>query len=223
MPMNSQVTEVVEEYLEAIYKLQEKSKTAKTSELVKWLQVAPGTITNTVERLEKEGLITHMPYKGVKLTRKGKKIALHVIRRHRLSERLLTDILQVEWSEAHNVACKFEHCFSNHVIKKLEKALGYPKTCPHGNPIPTKDGSLSEEKSQSLTSLNKKERGIIVKITEENPDMLRYLEKMRLFPGTPVEVVDKAPFNGPIIIRENEKMHAISRDVASTIQVKRTK
>jgi len=221
--MNLEVTAVVEEYLEAVYKLQKKEKVAKTSDLVKWLQVAPGTITNTIERLEKEGLITHVPYKGVKLTRKGRKIALNVIRRHRLSERLLTDILQVEWSKAHNEACRFEHCLSNDIVKKLEKALGHPKTCPHGNPIPTKDGNLLEEKSQPLTSLNKKERGIIVKITEENPDLLRYLEKMRLFPGTVLEIVDKAPFNGPITIRENENRHAISRDIASTIQVKRTK
>jgi DtxR family Mn-dependent transcriptional regulator len=221
--MSLEVTAVVEEYLEAVYKLQKKEKVAKTSDLVKWLQVAPGTITNTIERLEKEGLITHVPYKGVKLTRKGRKIALHVIRRHRLSERLLTDILQVEWSKAHNEACRFEHCLSNDIVKKLEKALGHPKTCPHGNPIPTKDGNLLEEKSQPLTSLNKKERGIIVKITEENPDLLRYLEKMRLFPGTVLEIVDKAPFNGPITIQENENRHAISRDIASTIQVKRTK
>ncbi|MEM2917477.1 MAG: metal-dependent transcriptional regulator [Candidatus Bathyarchaeia archaeon] len=221
--MNGEVTEVVEEYLEAIYKLEGKGKTAKTSELVKWLQVAPGTITNTVERLEKEGLITHVPYKGVKLTRKGRKIALNVIRRHRLSERLLTDLLQVEWSEAHDVACKFEHCLSNDVIKKLEKVLGHPKTCPHGNPIPAKNGSIPEEQSQSLTSLNKREKGIIVKITEEDPDLLRYLEKMKLFPGTLIEVVDKAPFNGPITIRESENRHAISHDIASTIQVKRTK
>jgi DtxR family Mn-dependent transcriptional regulator len=218
----SEVTEVVEEYLEGIYRLQEKSGVARTSDIVKVLQVVPGTVTNTVERLEKEGMLRHEPYRGVKLTDKGRKIALDVIRRHRLSERLLTDFVHVDWDKAHDAACRLEHGITDDVIKKLEKALGHPKTCPHGNPIPTKCGGIIEEESQPLTALNEREQGIIVKITEEKADLLRYLDTMGLVPGASLEIVGKAPFSGPITIKVGRTNRALSREVASIIKVKRT-
>jgi len=217
--MSEEVTAVIEEYLEGIYRLQEKSGVARTSDIVQLLQVVPGTVTNTVERLEKEGLVTHEPYKGVKLTEKGRKIALHVIRRHRLSERLLTDILHVKWSEAHKAACRLEHGITSDIIKKLEKALGHPRTCPHGNPIPTKCGGIIEEKSEPLTSLNPMESGNLVKITEEESELLKYLATLGLIPGASVEVVEKAPFNGPITVKVGGVNHALSRSVASIIHV----
>ncbi len=217
----AKVTHVAEEYLEAIYRLQERSGVARTSEIVKMLTVAPGTVTNTVERLEKEGLITHVPYRGVKLTEKGLKLALNVIRRHRLSERLLTDLLHVDWDKAHNAACELEHVMDNDVIKKLEKALGHPKTCPHGNPIPTKCGGIIEEESEPLTNLNSGEGGIVMRIVQEEHDLLQYLATVGLMPGTILEVVERAPFDGPITIRIKGKNHALSREVASIIEVKR--
>jgi DtxR family Mn-dependent transcriptional regulator len=221
--MSEEVTAVIEEYLEGIFRLQEKSGVARTSDIVQLLQVVPGTVTNTVERLEKEGLVKHEPYRGVKLTEKGLKIALQVVRRHRLSERLLTDILHVEWDKAHDAACKLEHGITDEIIKPLEKALGHPKTCPHGNPIPTKCGGIIEEKSQPLTELDEREQGVIVKITEEKSDLLHYLDTLGLVPGTSVEVVEKAPFDGPITLKVGATNRALSRATASIIQVKRTK
>ncbi len=221
--MMEPVTAVVEEYLEAIYRLQNKGGVARTSDLVKLLKVVPGTVTNTVERLEKEGYITHEPYKGVKLTKKGLKIALQVVRRHRLSERLLTDILHVEWDKVHDAACKLEHGITDEIIKPLEKALRHPKTCPHGNPIPTKCGGIIEEKSQPLTQLNEREQGIIVKITEEKSDLLHYLNKLGLVPGASIKILEKAPFNGPITLNVDGDSRALSRAMASIIQVKQTK
>ena len=221
--MTAEVTAVVEEYLEAIYKLQERSGVARTSDIVKMLQVVPGTVTNTVERLEREGYVTHEPYKGVKLTEKGLRTAMHVLRRHRLSERLLTDILHMKWDKVHDAACKLEHGITDEIIKPLEKALGHPKTCPHGNPIPTKCGGIIVEESHSLTALNEREQGVIVKITEEKPDLLHYLNTMGLVPGASIEIVEKAPFNGPITLKIGGTNRALSRTVASIIQVKRTK
>jgi DtxR family Mn-dependent transcriptional regulator len=221
--MTVEVTAVVEEYLEAIYKLQEKDGVARTSDLVKSLNVAFGTVTNTVERLEKEGYVTHEPYKGVKLTEKGLKTALQVVRRHRLSERLLSDILHVEWDKVHDAACKLEHGITDEIVKPLEKALKHPKTCPHGNPIPTSCGGIIEEKSQPLIKLNEKEQGIIVKITDEKSDLLQYLEKMKLVPGASIEIVEKAPFNGPVTLKVDGTNRALSRSIASIIQVKRIK
>ena len=222
MSVSEEISAVIEEYLECIFKLQEKSGVARTNDIVKSLGVVPGTVTNTVEWLEKEGLVTHKPYKGVKLTEKGRKIALQVIRRHRLSERLLTDILHMEWDKVHDAACKLEHGITDEIIRPLEKALGHPKTCPHGNPIPTKCGGIIEEESQPLTALNERERGTIVKITEEKADLLRYLGTMGLVPGASLEVVGKAPFGGPITIKVGRTNRALSREVASIIKVKRT-
>ena len=219
--MSEVVTATIEEYLEGIYRLQEKRGVARTSDIVKLLQVVPGTVTNTVERLEKEGYVTHEPYKGVKLTEKGLKIALQVLRRHRLSERLLTDILHVEWDKVHDAACKLEHGITNEIIRPLEKALGHPKTCPHGNPIPTKCGGIIEEKSQPLTTLNEREQGVIVKITEERSDLLRYLDALGLVPGVPIEILERTPFNGPMTLKVGGTSHALSRAMASVIRVKK--
>ena len=222
MSVSEEISAVIEEYLECIYRLQEKSGVARTNDIVKSLGVVPGTVTNTVEWLEKEGLVAHKPYKGVKLTEKGRKIALQVIRRHRLSERLLTDILHMEWDKVHDAACKLEHSLTNEIIKPLEKALKHPKTCPHGNPIPTKCGGIIEEKSQPLIELGTGEQSTIVKITEERTDLLHYLNKLGLVPGASIEILEKAPLNGPITVKVGSTGHALSRAIASIIQVKRT-
>jgi DtxR family Mn-dependent transcriptional regulator len=217
----SEVTEVVEEYLEGIYRLQEKSGVARTSDIVKLLQVVPGTVTNTVERLEKEDMLRHEPYKGVKLTDKGRKIALNVIRRHRLSERLLTDFIRVDWDKAHDAACKLEHGISTDVVKKLEKALGHPRTCPHGNPIPTACGGIIEEKSEPLSTFDSEESGVIVKIRDETPEVLKYIATLGLLPGASIEIVERAPFDGPVTVKVGGANHALSVSMASTIWVKR--
>ena len=217
----SEVTQAVEEYLEGIYRLQEKSGVARTSDIVKLLQVVPGTVTNTVERLEKEGMLKHEPYKGVKLTDKGRKIALDVIRRHRLSERLLTDFIRVDWDKAHDAACKLEHSITDDVSKKLEKALGHPKTCPHGNPIPTACGGIVEEKSEPLSTFDSKESGVIVKIKDETPEVLEYIAALGLLPGASIEIVERAPFDGPVTVKVGGANHALSLSMASIIWVKR--
>ncbi len=223
MSTSTGVSPTIEEYLEAIYKLQEREGSAKTTELAKELKVALGTITNTIESMEKQSLVVHQPYKGVKLTSKGRKIALDVVRRHRLSERLLVDILRIEWSRAHDAACKLEHAFADKELSRpLEEALGHPKTCPHGNPIPSESGKLSEEQSEVLLSLNAGESGMIAKVTDEREDILRYLGKLGLVPGTLVEVEERAPFNGPIMVKVGSAHYALGRTVASVIWVKKS-
>ena len=222
MIMIVEVSDVVEEYLEVIYRLQEKTgDAARTSDLVRMLNVAPGTVTNTVERLEKESLIVHEPYRGVKLTEKGLRLALRVVRNHRLSECLLMDVLDVEWDKVHDAACQLEHGISDEIAKKIEKALGHPKTCPHGNPIPTECGGIIEGNFQPLSKFNVQEKGIIVKITDENPDLLQYLGTLGIKPETYFEVVEKAPFDGPVTVRVDGKVHALSREIAAIIKVRK--
>jgi len=210
-----------EEYLEAIYKLEQRDGSAKTMQLANQLKVMPGSITNTIENLEKRRLVIHEPYKGVKLTEKGRKLALKIIRKHRLAERLLMDVLHLDWSKVHDEACKLEHNLSEAIVKPLEKALGNPQTCPHGNPIPSELGEMNEAKSELLTNLSPGEGGIIIKITEEKHDLLQYLATLGLLPGASVKIEEKAPFSGPIIVKAMGASYALGRSVASIIWVKK--
>ena len=219
----TKISNIVEEYLEAIYRLQEHKGIAKTGDLVEMLNVAPGTVTNTIKRLEKNLLVIHEPYKGVQLTEKGRKVALDVIRRHRLLERLLTDLLDVEWDKAHDVACQLEHWISKDVTKKIERVLKNPKTCPHGNPIPTEEGEIFEEKFYPLMELEVGEEGVIAKIIDEKSNFLRYFNEVGIRPGRRIEVIDKSPMDDLIMIRVNGKISALSRNMASLIMIKESK
>jgi len=215
------VTHQAEEYLEAIYRLEQKGGFARTMELARNLNVVPGSVTNTIENLKKKGLVTHKPYKGVKLTENGRKIASSVLRRHRLAERLLTDILHLDWSEVHDQACKLEHALSPEILKPLEKALGHPKKCPHGNPIPTSCGGIFEEETMALSELGANVSGVIVKITEEKSETLQQLTRLNLIPGKRVQVENKIVPSGSLTIRVEGESCTIDPDLASIIYVKK--
>jgi DtxR family Mn-dependent transcriptional regulator len=214
------VSKHAEEYLEAIYRLERKRGIARTMELSRKLKVVPGSVTNTIESLEEKGLIIHEPYKGVKLTDKGRRLASNILRRHRLAERLLTDILHMDWSQVHEAACKLEHALSPEIIKPLEKVLRHPKTCPHGNPIPTKGGKIFEEKTESLDELDDKMSGVISKIIEEKPEVLQQLSRLGLRPGENVQV-DKKPLKGPLIVKVSNENQMLDPKLASIIYVRR--
>lgn len=220
--MSAEVSSVIEEYLEAIYRLQERHGVARTSDLVDMLRVSPGTVTNTIERLERMLLVIHEPYRGVQLTEEGRRIALRVIRRHRLLERLLVDVLGVEWHRVHEVACSLEHWIDEHITKKIERALGSPKKCPHGNPIPTEDGEVPWENEQPLSEVGVGERVIISRIINEKQDALKYLEMVGLKPERTVEVIERGPLSDLITVRVDDRVHVLSRNIASLVMVRRT-
>lgn len=209
-----------EEYLEAIYRLEKKGGSAKTMDLANKLKVVPGSITNTIESLEKRGLIKHKPYMGVNLTKKGRIIATNVLRRHRLAERLLTDLLHLDWSEVHNAACKLEHALSPEILEPLENALEHPTTCPHGNPIPTPDGRLNEEITKPLTAMNEGEEGVILRITDENPHILKDLGRLNILPESYVMLEKKDFSNALLVILVNKKHQTIDLNLANHVQVK---
>jgi DtxR family Mn-dependent transcriptional regulator len=219
--MEAEASTTMEEYLENIYKLQERNGSARTKELATRMQVSLGTITNTVEMLESRGFIRHEPYKGVKLTEEGRRVALNVIRRHRLAERLITDFLHVSWDKAHEAACKLEHGLDNDIIKQLEKALGHPKTCPHGNPIPTKCGGIIEEESRPLIELNPQEQGTVAKIVDEKYDLLKHLHSIGLVPGVSVKVKEVSAIDGSVIVEVEGVEQSLSYDIASAIWIKK--
>jgi DtxR family Mn-dependent transcriptional regulator len=216
------ISNQAEEYLEAIYRLESKIGYARTMDLSRKLGVVPGSITNTIENLEKKGLVTHEPYRGVKLTDNGRKIASLILRRHRLAERLLTDFLHIDWSEVHYPACKLEHAITPEIIKPLEKALGHPKKCPHGNPIPTGCGGIIEEPTIALSELDNKTSGIIEKITEEKPETLKQLTKLKLTPGEQIEIT-KQNSEGRLTIRRKNTICEIDQNLAEIIYIKRIK
>ena len=189
-------------------------------QLSRELGVVPGSITNTIENLERKQLVVHEPYKGVKLTPSGRKIASSILRRHRLAERLLTDFLQIDWSEVHDPACKLEHALTPEIIKPLEKALGHPKRCPHGNPIPTACGGILEEETVALTELDAQTSAIIVKITEEKPEILKELVKLKLVPGTQLKVVKNTGKAGQLKIKIAKENCTIDQSLGSIIYVK---
>jgi DtxR family Mn-dependent transcriptional regulator len=219
--LTQELTTVEEEYLEAIWHLERRNKAAKTSDLSQRLAVTMGTISNMIDHLEREGLLEHEHYRGVRLTPKGRDAALNVVRRHRLSEKLLTDILHIDWSHAHDAACKLEHSLTTEVTNSLDKVLGRPRTCPHGNPIPAENGEIVEEEGTQLSELKSGDKATVASITDEKTEMLQYLATLGLFPGTHVSVQEKAPFNGPLMIKVGNASYALSRDVASLIWVRK--
>jgi DtxR family Mn-dependent transcriptional regulator len=209
----------VEEYLESIYKLQQEHRRVSTSSLAEHLKLSAPSVSEMVKKLEGKGLLSHTE-KGVRLTEEGKSIAKKVIRRHRLSERLLTDILGFKWDEVHEEACRLEHAISPEMEDRIAESLGNPKTCPHGHPIPDKDGVLVKEKVRPLSELKASGKGVIVNVFEEDPNMLKYLASLGLIPGVCVRVEEVAPFGGPLIVCVSGSRYALGREVASKIKVK---
>ncbi|MDP2766501.1 MAG: metal-dependent transcriptional regulator [Candidatus Methanoperedens sp.] len=209
----------IEEYLESVYKLQQVQHPVSTSRLAEHLKLSPPSVSEMVKKLAHKGLVSHTE-KGVCLTQEGNRIAKKVIRRHRLSERLLTDILGYKWDEVHDEACKLEHAISPEMEERIAASLGNPKTCPHGHPIPDKEGVLAKEKVKPLSELKANDKGTIVSVFEEDPKMLQYLASLGLIPEVCVRVEEVAPFGGPLIVCVSGSRYALGREVASKIKVK---
>ena len=216
--MEMELSAEAEEYTEAIYRLQKRRGVAKTNELAAELHVVPGSITNTIEHLEKHGLVEHEPYRGVRLTANGERLALEILRRHRLAERLLTDILHAKWSDVHEDACKLEHALTKDVITLLEKKLENPKFCPHGNPIPTGNGEVEEEECCPLTEVGLNVACIVAKITDEKREKLLTLANEGTKPNVPIHVIEKKTSN--IVLCVAGKERTLSYRDASSVWVK---
>ena len=214
------LTKESEEYLEAIYRLQERKGIAKTTEIARKLNVALGSVTNTIECLKRKGLVEHQPYKGVRLTEKGMKEALKVIRKHRLAERLLVDALKMEWSKVHEAACSLEHAITEEMLPYIERALGYPKRCPHGNPIPSSKGEIIEEKCRPLNSLKAGKIVKIIKITEESSEILQILESYGIKPGKKMHLLEKDLGRGFVKVRVNKECFMLNSRLAAAIWVR---
>ncbi len=218
--MMAKETPRIEEYLEYIYKLQEMKELATTSKIAERLELSPSSVSEMLKLLEQKGFVKYAE-KGVALTEEGELAAKKVIRKHRLSERLLTDILGFKWDEVHEEACRLEHDISPEVEERIEKKLGNPKTCPHGYPIPDKKGGVAYGSTVKLSELKANEKGVIISVFEENAEMLQYLGSLGLYPEVKVEVKSIAPFGGPILIKASGKEASVGKELAEKILVEK--
>ncbi len=202
-----------EEYLEQIYRLAPSGR-VQLSGLARALDVSGPSVTEMCRTLADKGLVVYEPRYGVSLTDAGRSQAAQMVRRHRLAERMLTDLVGLPWELAHDEACKYEHVISDQVEHLLAGTL--PSTCPHGNPI---DGQAAQAKS--LADLKPGTKGEVTRIEREETQMLRYLAQLGLVPGASVRVVNRAPLNGPLLVSVGDANYAIGRDVAERVMVRR--
>lgn len=227
------LTEKMEEYLEALFKLScEEEETLNPARLSEYLGVTAPTVLDMLRRLEADGFVRYSgagkgkgkgkaagrAKRNIVLTSKGERAAKALVRRHRLSERFLTDVLGLDWESAHREACKLEHVLSPEVEDKLAEMLGNPETCPHGYPIPDENGRIKEEEEiKPLCDLGADEKGCIDRVEEEEPQLLQYLASLGLTPDVNVEVKEVAPFGGPVLVKIGDAQYALGREVASKI------
>ena len=213
------LTHAIEDYVKFIYKLQASGEKVTTSAIAERMHVSAASVTSMVKKLAEANLLTHTPYHGVDLTSGGKKIALEIIRHHRLLELYLADTLGFSWDIVDEEAERLEHVISEEFEAKIDKALGNPTIDPHGSSIPTKSGDMDQVDCVQLSSLQKGHRAIIRQVSDRDPDMLRYMASIGLHLETPVEVIDRAPFNGPVTIGVGTGQHAIGLELADHIFV----
>lgn len=207
-------------YLDAIYHLDERGKAATTSNLAEELGVSMASVSEMLRKLGEQGLLNYEPYQPVTLTETGRQRAVQLARRHRLWEVFLVEKLGMGWEAVYREACNLEHATSEAVVEALAEFLGHPATGPRGYPVPDPNGDVPVlPESVSLETLEAGQRGRIVQVSERGPELLGYLKQMSLVPGQVVEVVVKAPFDGPLTIRTDGTSYAIGRKVAACIRV----
>ncbi len=212
------LSQAVQDYVKTIYKLQ-KFGSVSTTEIAKELKVSGASVTGMLKRLAQMNLADYNSYKGVTLTESGEKVALQIIRFHRLLETYLLEKLGFSLDKVHDEACRLEHFISEEFVEKITEQLGDPKFDPHGHPIPTKDGDMPSIDELPLSVLDKGAVCVISRLCDKDPKLLAYLESIELMPGTKLTLKAKEPFNGPMTIQYSGKEKIIGFEVASNIFV----
>lgn len=215
------VTAPVEDYLKVIYEIERLSGAAATNDIAHRLAIAPASVSGMVRRLAEQGLLTHERYRGVRLTDEGRRIALRMLRRHRIIEAYLTDALGYPWDRVHDEAERLEHAASDELIDRMAAAMGEPSVDPHGAPIPTRELQIDERSLMSLADLPAGASGRIVRVSDDDAPRLRYLGELGLVPGATVRVLAQAPFGGPITLRVADAEHQVGPALAAVVQVER--
>jgi DtxR family transcriptional regulator, Mn-dependent transcriptional regulator len=221
MATRTQPTEAMQDYVKAIYALQHRGEggPVSTNALAERLEVTPASASGMVKKLAERGLVSHVPYRGVALSRAGEALALEVMRHHRLLELYLAETLGVPWDRVHDEAEKLEHVLSEDVEERIAAQLGDPTHDPHGDPIPTRDGHIDEAVTQALDALAPGQSGTFVRVSDSDPEMLRWLAERGISPGDRFEITDRQPFGGPLFARFGRSEHVLGGDLARAMRV----
>jgi DtxR family Mn-dependent transcriptional regulator len=214
------ISSAVQDYAKAIYALEQRAGAAvSTNALADRMGVTPASASAMVKRLDGLGLVTHVPYRGVQLTTEGTKVALEILRHHRLLELYLAETLGVPWDRVHDEAEVLEHVLSEELEELIAAKLGDPTHDPHGDPIPTRDGRVPDTQTVALHELAAGATGCFVRISDSDPEMLRYLADRGIAPGATFEVIERQPFDGPLFVRFGDDVHVLGGDLARAMRV----
>lgn len=209
----------MEDYLKAIYRLEERGQKVSTQNLANELAISGASVTNMVKRLAELNLVHYSKYKGAALTEPGRKIALEIIRHHRLLELYLSESLGMPWHEVHAEAERLEHHLSDELEARMDSALGYPTHDPHGDPIPTPELTIQDVPGVSLAALANGQMGVVSQVSDRDPEQLEYLGSIGLFPGAAVQLIERLPFDGPLRIRVADQEAVIGPPLARLVMV----
>jgi DtxR family Mn-dependent transcriptional regulator len=215
--LKDRISPAIEDYLKAIYTLARSHGQVTTSLLADHLGFKPASVTGMLKTLADLNLVAYTPYRGVELTAAGERVALEVVRHHRLIELYLVEALGYSWDEVHDEAEALEHVISEKLEARIAAHLGHPAFDPHGDPIPTLEGELPRGADVRLSDMAVGASGRIERVTDQHPERLRYLADLGLVPGAALEVVASAPFDGPITIRVSDAIHPLDRRIARQI------
>lgn len=217
------LTEAIDDYLKAIFELAEDGGRASTASIAKHLDVAPASVTGMLKKLSEKDppWIAYEKHQGASLTGRGRKRALEIIRHHRLLEKFLHDSLGYKWDEVHDEAEKLEHAISEQFEDRIAEQLGDPIVDPHGHVIPRKDGTIPERPEQALLELTPGSSAQVSRVSDRDPEILRYLSSLEIRPGVKLRLVEKGPFDGPLMLQvgDDDKIHALGVKVCAEIHV----
>jgi DtxR family Mn-dependent transcriptional regulator len=219
-PRMHHLSESIENYAKAIYALEQRDDgPVTTNALAARLGVTAASASSMIKKLDELKLVSHEPYKGVRLTEQGRRVALEVLRHHRLLELYLAESLGVPWDRVHDEAEILEHVLSEELEELIAAKLGHPTHDPHGDPIPSRELRILEERTESLAALDAGARGVFVRVSDSDPEMLRYLSERGITPGDSFEVVERQPFGGPVSTRFGGEVHVLGGALAGAMRV----
>lgn len=214
------LTGQAEDYLKAIYELEQSGEPAGTNDIAARLGIAAASVTGMIQRLARLGLVRAERYRGARLSDAGRGAALQLIRRHRIIESYLVQRLGFGWENVHEEAERLEHAASDELIAKMAESIGNPTADPHGAPIPSASGEVDETRLESIGDLAEGRSATVVRMSDRDPELLRYLDAMGIRPGARLRVESRAPFGGPITIEVGGARHAVGATAAARVYIR---
>ena len=214
------LTGQAEDYLKAIYELEQHGAAAGTNDIATRLRIAPASVTGMIQRLARLGLVESERYKGARLTDAGRRAALQLIRRHRIIESYLVERLGFGWEDVHDEAERLEHAASDELIARMAEAIGNPTEDPHGAPIPSAEGRVDETRLPALSEMDAGRTATVVRMSDRDPQFLRYLDELGIRPGVAVRLVERAPFDGPLTLEVDGRSCTIGTTAAGRVFIR---